>query len=107
MPTKEEVIKKYGKPMWNKMVKSTWLDCITVTIHRALCVCRCEKCGCVTNMWIGPPFDWNIQPNCECGRWKGLHIEMIIKSESDIPQSDIDRAYRAAKGEKIHHLEWD
>jgi hypothetical protein len=63
MPTKKEVIKKVGKPMWDKMVATTWLDGITVTMNE--------------------------------------------NGEMDIPQSDIDRAYRAANGGNIHPLEWD
>jgi len=31
MPTEKEAIKAYGKPMWDKMVATTWLDGITVT----------------------------------------------------------------------------
>ena len=63
MPTKEEVIKKYGKRMWDAMVKTGWLDGITCTINP----------------------DGSI----------------------DIPESDIDRAYRSANGIHISAEEWD
>jgi hypothetical protein len=106
MPTEKECIKKYGQTTWNKMVATGWLEGITVTINGALCSCRCEKCGSTKEIWI-EPFDWNTRPNCDCARWKGFHIETIIKAETDIPQEDIDRAYRAAKGKFVHPLEWD
>jgi protein subunit release factor B len=92
--------------MWNKMCKTGWLDGITVHIKGALCSCRCEKCGCIKEIWI-EPFDWNARRNCDCARWKGFHIEKIIKAETDIPQSDIDIAYRAANGKQILSSEWD
>jgi hypothetical protein len=106
MPTKKEVIKKYGKPMWDKMCATTWLDCITVTIKRALCECKCEKCGAVKNICVDP-YDSHARFNCDCGRWNGMHVGKIIKMESDIPASDIDRAYRAANGGHVSYLEWD
>ena len=31
----------------------------------------------------------------------------IVDGEMDIPERDLDVAFRAAKGEKINHLEWD
>lgn len=37
----------------------------------------------------------------------GITVTMNENGETNIPQSDIDRAYRAAKGEKIHPLNWD
>ena len=92
--------------MWDKMCETTWLDGITCTIKRALCECKCEKCGNVKNICVDP-YDSNAQFNCDCARWKGYHIVKIIKCESNIPESDIDRAYRAAHGEKIHDWEWD
>ncbi len=106
MPTEKEVIKIVGKVVWKKMQESGWLDCITVTINNATCKFKCEKCGRVKNINI-KPYDPSIQPNCECGRWKGMHMEKIITAECDIPMSDIDRAYRAATGKYVSPLEWD
>lgn len=35
-------------------------------------------------------------------------ITVTVKDgETDIPESDLSRAYRAAKGEKLHPLDWD
>lgn len=107
MPTKKEAIEIYGNDMWQKMVASTWLDVITVTIKRAVCEVKCNNCGNVIEMCIDPyisnPIYWCA--HCETG---GIGVSgKFIKMEADIPASDIDRAYRAANGEKIHHLEWD
>lgn len=63
MVTKEQVIEKYGKEMWDKMNETGWLDGITVS----------------------------IDPD----------------GKINIPQSDIDRAYRAANGKYVSHLEMD
>jgi hypothetical protein len=63
MPTKKQIIEKYGKEMWDKMIETGWLDGIT---------CR-----------------------------------LMPDGELDIPQQDIDCAYRAATGKHISHLEWD
>ena len=63
MPTKEQVIEKYGKELWDKMTETGWLDGITIS----------------------------ITPD----------------GKMNIPQSDIDRAYRAVKGEYVSHLEMD
>ena len=57
-----EAKKRFGKAMWNKMMKTGYLRGITVTLKNG---------------------------------------------EMDIPESDLSIAYRAAKGEKIHELEWD
>ena len=32
MPTKEQVIEKYGKELWDKMTETGWLDGITISI---------------------------------------------------------------------------
>lgn len=37
----------------------------------------------------------------------GITVVMNDQGEMDIPISDISRAYRAAHGAKIHHMEWD
>ncbi len=44
---------------------------------------------------------------CDSGWLSGITIEMRDDGTGDIPQGDLDRAYRAANGEKIHPLEWD
>lgn len=41
------------------------------------------------------------------GFLSGITVTMNDKGEVDVPEQDYDRAYRAAKGEKIHPLEWD
>lgn len=63
MPTEKEIIAKYGKPMWDKMCATKWLDGITMTLNE--------------------------------------------KGETDIPQSDIDRAYLAATGKRVTTMGWD
>ena len=63
MPTEEQVIEKYGKDMWDKMVNTGWLD--------------------------------------------GITVELMPDGKTNIPQSDIDRAYRAANGKYVSHLEMD
>ena len=63
MPTKEEVIKRYGKEVWDRMVKSGWLT--------------------------------------------GITCEMNPDGTIDIPECDIDRAYRSAMGGYVSALEWD
>ena len=63
MPTADQVIKKVGKKMWDKMCATGWLDGITVSLN----------------------------PD----------------GTTDIPESDIERAYRAAHGERITAWEWD
>ena len=57
-----DAIKKYGKKIWAKMMKTGYLNGITVG---------------------------------------------MVDGEPDIPESDLSIAYRVAKGEKIHDLEWD
>jgi len=37
----------------------------------------------------------------------GITITMNDKGEPDVPESDYERAFRAANGEKIHPLVWD
>ena len=37
----------------------------------------------------------------------GITCRIMPNGEIDIPQSDIDRAYREAKGEYVSHLEMD
>ena len=59
----KEAEEKYGKETLEKMLKTGWLDGITIT--------------------------------------------RLPNGEIDVPESDYDRAYRALKGEKIHHYEWD
>jgi len=34
-------------------------------------------------------------------------VVSFLKAETDIPERDIDIAYRAAHGAKIHECEWD
>ena len=63
MPTADQVIKKVGKKMWDKMCATGWLDGITVSLNS--------------------------------------------DGKTEIPESDIDRAYRAAHGERITAWEWD
>ena len=64
MPTKQQVIEKYGPEMWDAaMCKTGWLDGITYTANP----------------------DGTIE----------------------IPESDIDRAYRSANGIRISTEEWD
>jgi len=63
MPTEKEVIARVGKPMWERMKATTWLDGITVTINK--------------------------------------------NGETEIPQSDIDRAYLAATGKTVNSMAWD
>ena len=63
MPTREQIIEKYGKEIWDKMIDTGWLDGIT---------CRVTSDG-----------------------------------KLNIPQHNIDCAYRAATGKHISHLEYD
>jgi hypothetical protein len=63
MPTKEQVIARVGLKTWNTMLKTGYLDGITV---------KKNKDGTV-----------------------------------EIPAADIDRAYRAAKGDKYHDWIWN
>jgi hypothetical protein len=63
MPTAEQVIKKVGQKMWDRMCATGWLDGITLSLNA----------------------DGTVE----------------------IPESDIDRAYRAAHGEKISDWGWD
>lgn len=44
---------------------------------------------------------------CATGWLDGITVTLLPNGETDIPESDIDRAYRAAKGEKIGDWEWD
>jgi len=37
----------------------------------------------------------------------GITMTLNENGEVDVPDSDYDRAYRAAQGKKIHPLEWD
>lgn len=37
----------------------------------------------------------------------GITVSLNENGEIDIPNSDYDRAYRAAKGEKVSNIEWD
>lgn len=44
---------------------------------------------------------------CETTWLDGITVKILPNGEHDIPESDISRAYRAVKGEKIDELEWD
>jgi hypothetical protein len=63
MVTWDNVEKRYGKEIADKMKESEWLSCITVV--------------------------------------------MLPNGEPDIPQSDIDNAYRDVMGEKVPYWMWD
>lgn len=107
MPTKKQIIKLLGQEMWDRMKKTGWLDGITVTIVRAICKVKCRNCGNLVEMCVDPytstPIYWCA--HCETG---GIGtVEKFVRVDGDIPASDIDRAYRAAHGEKIHEWEWD
>jgi hypothetical protein len=107
MPTKKQVIEKVGEAMWDKMSKTGWLDGITITVKRALCTVGCEECGLIKQECLDP---YNSYPVLYCphdDRETKFKVITFIKMEGNIPESDIDRAYRAAHGEKIHEWEWD
>jgi hypothetical protein len=107
MPTQKQVIEKVGQDMWDKMVKTGWLDGITVTIKRAFCNVSCCECGFVNSKCIDP-YSSYITAHCPHeDRDTQFKVISILKVESDIPERDIDIAYRAAHGEKIHEWEWD
>jgi hypothetical protein len=59
---RSDAIRLYGKKSWAKMLKTGYLDGITVT---------------------------------------------LTDGEDDIPESDLNRAYRASKVERLHPLDWD
>jgi hypothetical protein len=63
MPTKAQVIEKYGIDMWNKMAATGWLD--------------------------------------------GITCQVLPDGSINIPQRDINCAYRAATGEFVSDAEWD
>ena len=48
---------------------------------------------------------WNLM--CKTGRLDGITCHMNQDGSVDIPQSDIDRALRAAKGDRVGSEEWD
>jgi len=107
LPTKKQVVEKLGQEMWDKMCKTGWLDGITLTIKRALCNVMCSECGFVKMECLDP---YDSYPFLYCpheDRETKFKVASILKSETDIPESDLNRAYRAAKGEKIHEWEWD
>ena len=37
----------------------------------------------------------------------GITVSLLPNGEADVPESDYDRAFRAAQGQKIHPLDWD
>jgi hypothetical protein len=43
----------------------------------------------------------------ESGWLDGITVTIGKNGETDIPQSDLDRAYRAIQGKPIHPLDWD
>lgn len=107
MLTKEEAIDKYGKKMWDKMCKTGWLDGITVKIISASALMGCKACGCKITVFLSGD-ELHKKINCpECKGKKTAELIKIIDMISDIPQSDIDRAYRAANGEHVGSWEMD
>lgn len=52
----------------------------------------------------GGNMAWRMK---KTGYLDGITCEMDENGQLLIPRSDIDRAYRAAKCEKIHPEEWD
>jgi hypothetical protein len=54
--------------------------------------------------WFGKEMSDKMK---KTGYLDGITCEMDETGQLLIPRSDIDRAYRAAKGEKIHPEEWD
>lgn len=54
--------------------------------------------------WFGKEMSDKMK---KTGYLDGITCEMDENGQLLIPRSDIDRAYRAAKGEKIHPEEWD
>lgn len=44
---------------------------------------------------------------CATGWLDGITVTLLSNGEMDIPESDIDRAYRASQGHYIHSEEWD
>ena len=44
---------------------------------------------------------------CASGWLDGITVVLLPNGETDIPESDLLRAYRAARGGSIHPLEWD
>ena len=110
MPTKNEVIEKCGKEMWDKMCATGWLDAITLTIKSAVGVIRCTECGRIhPHLVLIKPFSWDTtQHMCPTEKRVTKHdVIDIITTETNIPMDDIQRAYRAANGEEIGWWEWD
>jgi hypothetical protein len=44
---------------------------------------------------------------CATGWLDAITVTLLPDGDGDIPESDIDRAFRAANGKYIHPLEWD
>jgi len=44
---------------------------------------------------------------CNTGYLDGITVVLLPTGEGDIPQRDIDIAFRAARGNQISSLEWD
>lgn len=107
MPTKKQVIEKVGKEMWDRMVATGWLDGITVSIKRAFCNLECTECGFVKPECLDPYESYPVRYCPHEDRETKFRVKSILKMESDIPESDISLAYRAAHGEAIHEWEWD
>jgi len=108
MPTEEETIDKYGKKMWDKMCKSGWLDGITVRIISASVLMGCKACGHKMTIKTSGNNIRSEKTDCpECKGKKSVEFIEILDFVSDIPQSDIDRAYRAANGEVVGSWEMD
>ncbi len=107
MPTEKEIIARYGQEMWDKMGKTGWLDGITMTIKEAVVVYDCDCCGCTLQKKT-PGYDIGAKYTCPDCKTKGaLRPKRTISMVADIPESYIDRAYRAAKGEKVYDWEMD
>ena len=108
MPTKTQVIEKVGQAMWDKMCKTGYLDGITVTMKRALCIIKCTECGFIKTECLDPYTSSYPESYCPHEN-KNMKFEVVsfLKMEGDIPERDIDVAYRAAHGQKIHEWEWD
>ena len=107
MPTKKQVIEKVGKEMWDKMCATRYLDGITTTVKRALCNIACSECGFVKMECIDPYISYPMTYCPHEDKDTKFNVVSFLKVETDIPERDLDIAYRAVHGAKIHEWEWD